>query len=68
MFDERTNLSNQVRENLKGYFPTELFATVILRNVRLAEAPSFCKPIVIYDIRSNGARQLHQSGHGNTQS
>ncbi len=55
MFDERTNLSNQVREDLKGYFPTQLFATVIPRNVRLAEAPSFGKPIVIYDIRSKGA-------------
>ncbi len=55
MFDERTNLSNQVREDLRGFFPKELFATAIPRNVRLAEAPSFGKPIVIYDIRSKGA-------------
>ncbi len=55
MFDERTNLSNQVREDLRRYFPREIFATVIPRNIRLAEAPSFGKPIVIYDIRSKGA-------------
>jgi chromosome partitioning protein len=55
MFDERTNLSAQVREDLKNFFPKEIFATVIPRNVRLAEAPSFGKPIVLYDIRSKGA-------------
>jgi chromosome partitioning protein len=55
MFDERTNLSNQVREDLKSYFAGQLLATIIPRNVRLAEAPSFGKPIVIYDIRSKGA-------------
>jgi chromosome partitioning protein len=55
MFDERTNLSNQVREDLRSYFPKEIFATAIPRNIRLAEAPSFGKPIVIYDIRSKGA-------------
>jgi len=55
MFDERTNLSSQVREDLRSFFPKEMFATVIPRNVRLAEAPSFGKPIVIYDIRSKGA-------------
>jgi chromosome partitioning protein len=55
MFDERTNLSAQVREDLKNFFPKDIFATVIPRNVRLAEAPSFGKPIVLYDIRSKGA-------------
>ncbi len=55
MFDERTNLSNQVREDLRNFFPKEMFATVIPRNVRLAEAPSFGKPIFIYDIKSKGA-------------
>ncbi len=55
MFDERTNLSAQVREDLKSFFPKEIFNTVIPRNVRLAEAPSFGKPIVLYDIRSKGA-------------
>ncbi len=55
MFDERTNLSTQVREDLRSFFPREMFTTVIPRNIRLAEAPSFGKPIVIYDIRSKGA-------------
>ncbi|MBZ5494874.1 MAG: AAA family ATPase [Acidobacteriia bacterium] len=55
MFDERTNLSTQVREDLNNFFPKEILATVIPRNVRLAEAPSFGKPIVLYDIRSKGA-------------
>ncbi|MBP1596325.1 MAG: chromosome segregation ATPase [Acidobacteria bacterium] len=55
MFDERTNLSSQVREDLRNFFPREILATVIPRNVRLAEAPSFGKPILLYDIRSKGA-------------
>jgi chromosome partitioning protein len=55
MFDERTNLSSQVREDLKSFFPDQILATVIPRNVRLAEAPSFGKPIFLYDIRSKGA-------------
>jgi chromosome partitioning protein len=55
MFDERTNLSSQVRDNLKAYFADRMLTTVIPRNVRLAEAPSFGKPIILYDIRSKGA-------------
>lgn len=55
MFDERTNLSAQVREDLKAYFAQQMFQTIIPRNVRLAEAPSFGKPIFLYDIRSKGA-------------
>jgi chromosome partitioning protein len=55
MFDERTNLSTQVRDDLRNFFPKEMLSTVIPRNVRLAEAPSFGKPIVLYDIRSKGA-------------
>ena len=55
MFDERTNLSSQVRSNLKSYFAEQMLNTVIPRNVRLAEAPSFGKPIILYDIRSKGA-------------
>lgn len=55
MFDERTNLSAQVREDLKSHFADKLLETVIPRNVRLAEAPSFGKPVLIYDIRSKGA-------------
>ncbi len=55
MFDERTNLSAQVRADLRKFFPNQLLNTVIPRNVRLAEAPSFGKPIMLYDIRSKGA-------------
>ena len=55
MFDERTNLSAQVRADLKHYFGDQILATVVPRNIRLAEAPSFGKPIILYDIRSKGA-------------
>jgi chromosome partitioning protein len=55
MFDERTNLSSQVRDNLTSFFAEQTLTTVIPRNVRLAEAPSFGKPIILYDIRSKGA-------------
>jgi chromosome partitioning protein len=55
MFDERTNLSSQVRSDLKSFFADQILATVIPRNIRLAEAPSFGKPIILYDIRSKGA-------------
>jgi chromosome partitioning protein len=55
MYDERTNLSAQVRDDLRSYFARQMFATIIPRNVRLAEAPSFGKPIFLYDIRSKGA-------------
>jgi chromosome partitioning protein len=55
MFDERTNLSSQVRDNLQQHFADRMLRTVIPRNVRLAEAPSFGKPILLYDIRSKGA-------------
>ncbi len=55
MFDERTNLSTQVRDDLKNHFTDQVLQTVIPRNVRLAEAPSFGKPIILYDIKSKGA-------------
>jgi chromosome partitioning protein len=55
MFDERTNLSNQVVSDLRGFLGSQVFSTVIPRNVRLAEAPSHGKPIVLYDIKSRGA-------------
>jgi chromosome partitioning protein len=55
MYDERTNLSAQVRDDLKNYFNDSLLNTIIPRNVRLAEAPSFGKSIFLYDIRSKGA-------------
>jgi chromosome partitioning protein len=55
MFDERTNLSTQVRDDLISHFASKVLQTVIPRNVRLAEAPSFGKPALLYDIRSKGA-------------
>jgi chromosome partitioning protein len=55
MFDERTNLSKQVAEEIRRSLKTVMFNSVIPRSVRLAEAPSFGKPIVVYDIKSRGA-------------
>ena len=55
MFDDRTNLSQQVRENLRNFFKDKLFTTTIPRNIRLAEAPSHGKPVLLYDPRSKGA-------------
>ena len=55
MFDDRTNLSQQVRDDLQEFFKEKLFTTSIPRNVRLAEAPSHGKPIALYDSRSRGA-------------
>ena len=55
MFDERTNLGAQVREELQTHFPNKVLETVIPRNIKLAEAPSFGKPALLYDIRSKGA-------------
>jgi chromosome partitioning protein len=55
MFDERTNLSTQVRDDLISHFTDKVLQTIIPRNVRLAEAPSFGKPALLYDIRSKGA-------------
>lgn len=56
MFDGRTVLSNQVLEQLKTHFADNLFKTMIPRNVRLAEAPSYGEPIGVYDPRCVGAR------------
>jgi chromosome partitioning protein len=55
MFDDRTNLSQQVRDNLAGFFGDKLLKTTIPRNIRLAEAPSHGKPVALYDARSRGA-------------
>jgi chromosome partitioning protein len=54
MYDDRTNLAQQVTETLREYFKERLFHTVIPRNVRLAEAPSHGKPVALYDARSRG--------------
>jgi chromosome partitioning protein len=56
MYDSRLNLCRQVAEDAKEYFGAKVFATPIPRNVRLAEAPSFGKPILLYDVQSVGAR------------
>ncbi|MBI3278580.1 MAG: ParA family protein [Acidobacteria bacterium] len=55
MYDDRTNLARQVASDLREFFEDEVFATVIPRSVRLAEAPSHGKPILFYDVRSRGA-------------
>lgn len=55
MFDGRTNLSIQVVDEVKRHFKREVYKTIIPRNVRLSEAPSFGKPIVMYDPKSKGA-------------
>jgi chromosome partitioning protein len=54
MYDDRTNLAQQVTETLREYFRDRLFSTVIPRNIRLAEAPSHGKPVALYDPRSRG--------------
>src|SRR5215813_5401068 len=70
MFDERTNLSNQVMQDLKAFFGSQLFSTIIPRNIRLGEAPSHGRPIILYDIKSKGAesyiRLAKEIIHGNT--
>ena len=60
MYDERTTLSRQVATDLRSFFGTQIFQSVIPRNVRLAEAPSFGKPIILYDIHSKGAEGYTQ--------
>jgi len=56
MYDERTNLTQQVAEEVRGVFGQLVFETVVPRNVRLAEAPSFGRPIHAYDLRSRGSQ------------
>jgi len=60
MYDERTNLSAAVAADLRDFYGQQVFETVIPRNVRLAEAPSYGKPIILYDIRSRGAESYLQ--------
>jgi chromosome partitioning protein len=55
MFDDRTNLAQQVTQELRQFFENKVFNTTIPRNVRLAEAPSYGKPALLYDVRSRGA-------------
>ena len=60
MYDERTNLSRQVAADLRSFFGSQVFESVIPRSVRLAEAPSYGKPILFYDIHSKGAEAYIQ--------
>ncbi len=60
MYDDRTNLSQQVSENLKAFFTDKLLKTTIPRNIRLAEAPSHGKPVSLYDPKSRGAEAYRE--------
>jgi chromosome partitioning protein len=60
MYDDRTSLTKQVAADLKLFFGDQVFQTVIPRSIRLAEAPSFGKPIMLYDVRSKGAESYIQ--------
>lgn len=60
MFDARTNLSIQVVDEVKAYFKEKVFRSIIPRNVRLSEAPSYGVPITQYDSKSKGAEQYHE--------
>jgi chromosome partitioning protein len=75
MYDDRTNLTRQVAKDLRDFFGDEVFRTIIPRSVRLAEAPSYGKPILLYDVRSRGAesyiqlaKEILQNGQGIRQS
>lgn len=63
MYDARLNLSRQVATDAREYFGAQVFDTVVPRNVRLAEAPSFGKPIVLYDVQSIGAQAYMAVAH-----
>ncbi len=63
MFDGRANIAHQVVDEVRGYFKDAVFGAVIPRNVRLSEAPSFGKPIVLYDIKSKGCESYLQLGN-----
>jgi chromosome partitioning protein len=55
MYDERTNLGQQVGANIREHFGTKVYRTVIPRNIRLGEAPSHGLPVILYDAKSRGA-------------
>lgn len=60
MYDDRVNLSRQVAQEIRSFFGDKVYDAVIPRNVRLGEAPSFGKPIILYDIRSRGSESYIQ--------
>ena len=62
MYDSRTNLSNQVVKEVKRYFEDRVFKTVIPRNIKLSEAPSYGMPISVYDAKSKGAKCYDKLG------
>ena len=61
MYDGRLRLSNQILAEVRNYFGEKVYSTVISRNVRLSEAPSYGKPILMYDASSNGARNYMEA-------
>jgi chromosome partitioning protein len=74
MYDDRTNLTRQVADDLREFFSDEVLSTVIPRSIRLAEAPSYGKPILMYDPRSRGAesyiklaKEILENDHRNRQ-
>ena len=74
MYDERTNLTRTVADDLRDFFGSEVLSTVIPRSIRLAEAPSYGKPILMYDPRSRGAesyiklaKEILENEHRNRQ-
>src|SRR5262249_49346317 len=64
MFDDRTNLSRQVMDDLKAFFGDQLLSTIVPRNIRLGEAPSHGRPILLYDIKSKGAESYIRLAKG----
>ena len=56
MVDKRNSLTNQVQSDIKGFFGKKVYKTVIPRNVRVSEAPSFGKPVLIYDSKCKGSK------------
>jgi chromosome partitioning protein len=63
MFDRRNNLSDLVAADVRGHFGDKVYATVIPRNVRVSEAPSHGKPVLLYDLRCPGAQAyVHLAG------
>ena len=63
MFDARANIARQVSDEVKGYFPELVFDSVVPRNVRLSECPSFGKPVLLYDIKSKGCESYLALGN-----
>ncbi len=63
MYDDRTNLGQQVGANIRDFFGAQVYGTVIPRNIRLAEAPSHGVPVILYDARSRGAEAYVALAH-----